>query len=279
MIPQIIHQIWYQGENNIPSSYPNYSKSWKKLNPNYKYMFWDKDKIENLITSHYPYLIQQYTSYDKIIQKIDMAKYIILHYYGGIYVDLDSEALKPIDNLINNKKIVLVKIDLNALEKYFAYKQFTGPVLQNNVIATVPKHPFWLHVLELLQKEDIRQGRLESDTRYIFRTTGPTLLTKSYETFPNKQDITLIDSNLIDPFSWCDYDGYNCGNGGCREIFNNVFALHHYGSKNDTNSWIGSTEKNLGKLYCRYKYPLYGSVLLIFILTIYLVYYYIYKNK
>ena len=45
MIPHIIHQIWFQGEDNIPKKYPNYSKSWKEMNPKFKYIFWDGEKI------------------------------------------------------------------------------------------------------------------------------------------------------------------------------------------------------------------------------------------
>ena len=93
MIPHIIHQIWFQGEDNIPKKYPNYSKSWKEMNPKFKYIFWDGEKMEKLIREKYPWFLKRYNEYPNMIQRIDSAKYFIMHQYGGILPDLDCECV------------------------------------------------------------------------------------------------------------------------------------------------------------------------------------------
>lgn len=44
-IPKKIHQIWYQGESNIPSYLNEYRQSWIKIHPKYEFYLWDKDNI------------------------------------------------------------------------------------------------------------------------------------------------------------------------------------------------------------------------------------------
>ena len=99
-IPKLIHQIWFQGENNIPPHLKIYQNKCRSMYSNWDYKFWDKENIELLIKKEYNYLWETYTYYPKLIQKIDLAKYIILHKYGGFYLDMDVECLQNIDNFI-----------------------------------------------------------------------------------------------------------------------------------------------------------------------------------
>ena len=99
-IPKIIHQIWFQGENNIPDFHKKYQNICKTMYSNWEYMFWDNDSITNLITENYPHLLFYYNYFPHLVQKVDLARYIILNHYGGCYVDMDVECLKPIDNLL-----------------------------------------------------------------------------------------------------------------------------------------------------------------------------------
>src|SRR5438105_4266380 len=105
-IPKIIHQIWLQGSDNnnnpinIPDDYPNFTDSWKQMNKEFTYVLWDDDKIMALMKEKFPFLIQKYNSLPRFIQKVDIAKFMILYTYGGIYVDLDLECLKSVNDLL-----------------------------------------------------------------------------------------------------------------------------------------------------------------------------------
>ena len=93
MIPKIMHQIWYQGEGKIPSKLKDYRANCKKINKGYKQYIWDGEMIERFIEDNYPQYSEVYKSFPMMIQKIDFAKYLILHFYGGVYVDMDVVCL------------------------------------------------------------------------------------------------------------------------------------------------------------------------------------------
>ena len=105
-IPKIIHQIWFQGESEIPPHLNEYRRTWKELNPEFKMMFWDKERIEFLVNK--TEWSDVYYSSPLMIQKIDIAKYIILLEYGGIYIDIDIKCIKPIRTILSEGKNVLL---------------------------------------------------------------------------------------------------------------------------------------------------------------------------
>ena len=51
MFQKYIHQIWYQGINNIPNKYIEYRKTWINNYSEYQFKIWDKNKIEKFIKS------------------------------------------------------------------------------------------------------------------------------------------------------------------------------------------------------------------------------------
>jgi mannosyltransferase OCH1-like enzyme len=271
MIPKIIHQIWWQGEDNIPKTYPNHTTSWKTINKDYKYYFWDEQKIKKLLKSYPKNIQKRFNEYPRMIQKIDMAKFIILHTYGGLYVDIDSECIKPINDLLKNKKIVLIEMNISGLEKLFSFGYLNGLALQNGVMAGQKNHYFWIHCLNSLVNEDITQRIYEPHFRYILRTVGPALLTEAYKKYPNKKQITIISHNLVDPVSWCNYETLNCANKSCKQYYPNAYTIHHYGSKSSTNNWTDNLEQKVGFVFCKYRQEIHIIVILIFLIIIYFI--------
>lgn len=84
---------------------------------------------------------------------------MILHRYGGIYADLDSEALRPMDELFRNKKVVLGRMGENL---NFAHS------IPNAFMASAADQHFWVFFLN-----QIRRVRLSlASTDYIDMTTG-----------------------------------------------------------------------------------------------------------
>ncbi len=87
-IPPIIHQIWI-GPEKKPTKLLN---TWKKMNPEFGFMFWDEKAIDELG------LVNRKV-YDDYYKKkcyngaANIARVEILKKYGGIYIDADSECL------------------------------------------------------------------------------------------------------------------------------------------------------------------------------------------
>ena len=130
MIPKIIHQIWMQGYENISEKNKEKIENTKKMHINWTYILWDNNKIEELFNVKNN--IQYMTKYNKFIymhQKIDFAKILILNYYGGIYIDIDCDVIKNLDNLFekfNDYDFIISKISdkIDNISNYLTCHKF-----------------------------------------------------------------------------------------------------------------------------------------------------------
>lgn len=114
-IPKIIHQIWL-GSKPIPSQYTKLADTWKKLHPTWQYKLWKDKDIKNWQFSSKD-LFDKASSYQ---EKADILRYEILNKYGGVYVDMDYEAIKSLDPLT---------------EKYDFFASIEPPLGKSNYIA------------------------------------------------------------------------------------------------------------------------------------------------
>jgi len=114
MIPKIIHQTWKT--NKLPNILENIYKYNININNDYEYYMWTDDNsgknINNFIMKEYPELYKVYSKIELGVQKSDLARLAIMHYYGGIYIDLDILLLKSLNDLL----------DYNSDKLYFAFE-------------------------------------------------------------------------------------------------------------------------------------------------------------
>lgn len=97
MIPKIIHYCWF-GRNALPPIAVKCIESWKKILPNYIIKEWNEDNFDiNVI----PYTKEAYQA-KKYAFVSDYARFKIIYEEGGIYLDIDVEVLKSLDNLLMN---------------------------------------------------------------------------------------------------------------------------------------------------------------------------------
>ena len=98
MIPKIIHYIWLGG-NPLPKIAEKCIESWKKFCPDWEIKRWDE---ENLNIDINTYCRQAYDA-KKFAFASDVLRFDILSREGGVYVDIDVEFLKPIDELLDQE--------------------------------------------------------------------------------------------------------------------------------------------------------------------------------
>ena len=114
MIPKIIHQTWKTKE--LPNIFDNIYKHNIDINKNFEYYLWTDDNtgenIDEFIKNNYPKIYIIYSKINLGVQKSDLARLAILHYYGGIYIDLDILLLKSLNDLL----------DYNLDKLYFAFE-------------------------------------------------------------------------------------------------------------------------------------------------------------
>lgn len=218
-IPKTIHQIWYS-EKPMPEVFLPLIDSWREFNPNYNYILWKKCEVDDLIRNHYSDKQSIFNDVLYDIQKVDIARYLILDYTGGVYIDLDYECLKPIDDLINKKNLCLV------LEPKDHGKVDDQQVIGNAFMASEKMHPLVRllikNVFARLQKRVcLQDAELHDKFLYVLNSTGPYLLTKVLKAFElnsdfSANDIHLLPSHILNPLSKKEafeyINGKNCPN-------------------------------------------------------------------
>lgn len=102
MIPKVIHYIWLGG-NSTPKLFDKCLKSWQKFCPDYQIKRWDES---NLDINKYKFTKDAYAA-RKFAFVSDVFRTEILYNEGGIYLDVDVELLKPIDQILQNADCVM----------------------------------------------------------------------------------------------------------------------------------------------------------------------------
>jgi glycosyltransferase involved in cell wall biosynthesis len=190
MIPCLIHQLWKT--DTVPLAYRRWQASWQALNPGFSYRLWTDRDIEQLIEADFPAFKRLFHSYRHTICRVDLARYLILKKFGGVYADLDFECLRPLDGLLEGRSLVLgVEPPAHeALDK--AVQRGLGRIVCNAWIASTPGHPFWDHLLN-----DLQSSAAEDD---VLDATGPFRLTRSFHTYAG-QDVTLVEPEVLYPLT------------------------------------------------------------------------------
>lgn len=240
MIPKKIHQIWFQGESELPQKYKNYRNSWVDKNDEYTFMLWDSQSIHDLIhKSGICWVTELYNGYTTMIQKIDFAKYLILYVYGGIYIDMDIECYKSLNTLhiLDKHNLVLSKMPHDYLLNFLLVLQspqlrLSDIVINNGIIFCSQGNQFMYNVMKECYKN--RNFKSYNNTLEIFYTTGPMCLTNVY--LQNKDSVFILDNKYFENCNINEID--NC------ELHPDSIGLHIY-----ENSWITKNEKNLARLY------------------------------
>lgn len=105
MIPKVIHQIFFdigRGKRytDISDFVSGYNKTKEYCSKNsIHHKFWDQKEVEELLHENYPEYVELWGDFREPIQRIDFARYMILHHEGGIYLDLDVHPMRDISEL------------------------------------------------------------------------------------------------------------------------------------------------------------------------------------
>jgi len=94
-INKTIHCCWFSGEDK-PQKYIDCINSWKKNCPDYEIIEWNS---ENYDFKKNDYMYEAYKK-RKWAFVSDYARLDLVYNYGGIYLDMDVEVVKPLDDLL-----------------------------------------------------------------------------------------------------------------------------------------------------------------------------------
>ncbi|KAF0686941.1 Aste57867_21289 [Aphanomyces stellatus] len=128
-IPRPIHQSW----KTIPSKFEPWMQCWRAFNP-------------ALFETRFPTFLATAQSLSKI-QLADFSRVALLYEYCGIYVDGDFECLASFSDLLHYPLF----LSREPLVHAFLLDGVPTPRLWNAILASQPRHPFWLEILHAIQ--------------------------------------------------------------------------------------------------------------------------------
>jgi mannosyltransferase OCH1-like enzyme len=197
MIPKLVHQIWYQGEK-VPDKYVNWKKTWKEKNPNYDYILWDESAMLKILERpEWNWFLPTWKAYPKMIQRIDTFKWVALYEYGGCYVDMDMECIKPLDTLLAEDCEFAIG-EFKSFYKFWGKFVGVNLIVNNAFIASKPNHPFLIEFLKESQKIFLKFKDNVKKSSSISKTTGPLLVSKLVSKYMKKYNLTLVDHRLVE---------------------------------------------------------------------------------
>jgi mannosyltransferase OCH1-like enzyme len=262
-IPKSIHQIWFQGKENMPAHLLEYHNSWKRNCPDYRITVWDDTSIRRLLSIAPEWVKDTYESYEKMIQKIDFAKYVILYYNGGVYIDMDVTSLKSLNETpgITSSRAIFSKMPYNVCQKILMValgQNFQDDIINNGIIFAEKYSEIMMNTMKECAKRKNNVFKNINNTLHVFSSTGPVCLTKSV---PKDDSITILDNTY---FEACDIDSVRkqCAPPG------HAIGLHVY-----EGSWVSSNENAIIKLY----FFVYEHLLIVVLLSCVLLY--LFRNR
>jgi len=212
LIEKKFNWIWLGGthpeRHELPEKYRAYKQSWLEMHPDWDYYVWTEADLDT-----FPFINRElFDAANNYGQKSDIWRYEILKQHGGVYLDVDYECLKPIDdfNHYYHFYIGIQPLDTNMVQ------------LGIGLIGSIPNHPILNYAIEdLPKKKDIQQ---------IIVATGPILFTLAFLNAAGKsglRDIALPASY----FYPCGYDQ----RGMPRTVWDKpeAYAVHHWAG-----SWL-----------------------------------------
>ena len=209
IIPHIIHQIWDSYE--IPVMFKKWIKTIVELHPDWEYWFWSVADAECLIRKKYPQYLDIFKRYPQNIFRTDAFRYFVLYDYGGFYIDLDVEALKPLDFWTYYYPAVISWE--NYEHTYLSHKK-KEPNIMTTVLASKPNHPFF----KMLQIDLVKNA----SSRDVLQATGPFFLHRTFKKYRMSSQSKTNNSSImtIHPKYWLPrHDNYIKTASSCRVLY------------------------------------------------------------
>lgn len=219
MIPKILHQLWKDAD--VPERFARFRETWLRHHPDWEHRLWTDADLHAFVAREFPGFLPVYEAYAEPIRRVDAARYLILKRYGGLYADLDFECLKPLDPLLDGHTFAIGLEPESHLALQKAVVRGMTRLLCPSLIASVPGHPFWDHVVEQLHRH--------AGAADVLDATGPFLLTRALDGFADPGSVTLLPPRLVYPADKADcWEGRLFDIRTWERLTRDAYALHHW---------------------------------------------------
>lgn len=281
LFPRKIWQTWKVDPLNFEERDLNTARTWTSKNPGYRYeVLTDQNDILYVETHFGPHginrpdIVYVYKTLTAKIIKADLLRYLVMYIEGGVYTDIDVEALKPMERFIPDRyderdidMIIGVEIDEPELHDHPILGQKSESFCQWTFVCK-PRLPVMMrlidNILRWLNSVAERQNRsiadIELDFDEVISGTGPSAFTEAvlaeiskkvgypvhWDTFHDMPESKLVGGVLV-----LTVEAFAAGQGHSDSGNHNArtaLVKHHY----HASGWPSN--------HPRYSHPMYGEV-------------------
>ena len=279
--PRKIWQTWKVNPFGFEGKDSAVASTWTAKNPDFRYEVLTDQNDLAYVETHFgptglnrPDIVYIYRELTVRIVKADFLRYLIMYVEGGIYTDIDVEALRPVSRFLPdryNERDIDMVIGVEIDQPEFRDHPILGKKCESFCQWTFmckPRLPVmlrlvedimqWLKEVAMAQKVAISQIQLDFDE--VISGTGPSAFTKAvladmseregrvitWDTFHNLGESKLISGTLV-----LTVEAFAAGQGHSDSGNHNAkqaLVKHHY----HASKWPTS--------HPRYKHPIHGEV-------------------
>lgn len=235
-IPKTIMQTWKTSD--LPAEWSDSVPSVERHMPDWSHVLMTDEDNRNFVETYFPDFLETYDAFPYNIQRADAIRYMWLYVNGGLYMDLDYRLNGPLDSLF---------YEGNGL--YLMKSPNTPSYYTNSIMASKPRHPFWIEVIERMKSPIVPYWAVTKHFKVMY-TTGPCMLTQVLRETQHAH--TVIPYSLVSPRTMC---GDNSGRNGLLSPLQGC-------------SWGDFDSKLYGWIYCNMWSAICLLVLLIIIVCL-----------
>jgi mannosyltransferase OCH1-like enzyme len=195
MIPKIIYYTWVSPDP-LPEKFNPYIETWKQKMPDYEIR---QISLENIVRTPF---VEEYIRRGNYVVAGHYGRCERLYSTGGIYFDIDIEAVKPLDDLLDNEMVLGMEDET---------------ILNNAVIMAKSHHPFMKECLKFMDNFNL-------DSHNVELNTGPWMFTKLFNENKGKviiSDILILPPRFFYPYKYTEHFTNEC-------VTSDTFTIHHW---------------------------------------------------
>lgn len=283
--PKKIWQTWKTDPLQFEERDSTTAKTWMQKNPGFRYEVLTDNNDMGYVEQHFgpggfnrPDIVEMYRSITATIIKADLLRYMVMYAEGGVYADIDVEALKPVSRFIPDHRyderdidiVIGVEIDqpdfkdhpvLGKKSQSFCQWTFMARPRLPVMLQLIENIMSWLDTLAKEQKVPVAEVALDFDQ--VISGTGPSAFTQAIIRQMNLDapkgtpEITwdsfheLDESKIVSRVLVLDVEAFAAGQGHSDSGNHNsrgALVKHHYHASN----WPSR--------HPRFNHPAYGPV-------------------
>jgi mannosyltransferase OCH1-like enzyme len=174
MIPKKVWQCFRT--KDVSSEIQALVERHKKQNPTWEFILWDDEDIREFIKKEYDEdMLVTFNSLTSGAGRADLWRYLVLFKYGGVYLDLDSEIVTPLDFWIfEQDECILTNEGCTQPLDHWPHPQVNRCMVQWALIYSAG-HPF----LEKTIERVVGNIKRKYCSNNLLKCTGPVAYTAS----------------------------------------------------------------------------------------------------